>query len=145
MVRGPGWETILVTEGWATVPYPATHDLRELAPVLGAAIPARPNGPLVDILRPRTPEESRPQTISAVVGLHRFPFHPDQAYRRVPPRYLLLRLAAGARSNTPTLLQDFSQLPFSSVECSLLKRAVWAVSGGGKTFYSGVISDTSVP
>lgn len=62
------------------------------------------------------------------------------ASHRVPPRYLILRLADGASSGTPTLVVDARPDMFDSDELKTLSRESWLVKGGlGRTFYAPIL------
>jgi alpha-ketoglutarate-dependent taurine dioxygenase len=63
----------------------------------------------VQILTPRTREQSTKHRYSGTFGLSDFPLHTDLAHWAIPPRYLALRCLVGSASVVSRLL------PFSSV------------------------------
>ena len=111
-----------------------------LATRLGTSVPVRRGGPTTDRLMPTPPDEAAPRSLSAIYGLGTFPFHTDAAHHRVPPRYLLMRLADGAASTTPTLLVDADPRSFRLPHSKTLTRKTWLVRGGlGRTFYAPIL------
>jgi len=115
-------------------------EFKVLARSLGEPVPVRPSGALMDCLRPVSAADAPARSLSALHGLGTFPFHTDAAHHRVPPRYLLLRLADGATSETPTLLVDSDPSYLSRSDAATLSRETWLIQGGfGRTFYSPVL------
>ena len=111
-----------------------------LASALGRSVPARRGGEATDRLRPTLPQNAPPRSLSATYGLAAFPFHTDGAHHRVPPRFVLMRLADGAASGTPTLLVDGYRSLIDAVDRKMLARETWLVHGGfGRTFYAPIL------
>ena len=111
-----------------------------LASALGRSVPARRGGEATDRLRPTLPQNAAPRSLSATYGLAAFPFHTDGAHHRVPPRFVLMRLADGAASGTPTLLVDGYRSLIHAVDRKMLARETWLVRGGfGRTFYAPIL------
>lgn len=86
---------------------------------LGIPVSVRPGGPTTYRLTPTPVSEAAPRSLSAIYGLDAFPFHTDAAHHRVPPRYLILRLADGARSDTPTVVVDARPDRFNADEIKI--------------------------
>jgi len=135
----------LSESGWLLVKEVRTTGLLQLARELGEPVPSRLGGPLVDRLAPKPKEEAPPRSMSAFFGLGEFPFHTDCAHFRIPPRFLLLRLAEGATSDRPTLAQEFRQLGLNANQRNELLRHVWLVNGGRRCFFSSILSDSLIP
>ncbi len=119
-----------------------TLDLVELALALGKPCPSREGNALIDRLMPTERNHARPGTMSFYFGLGRFPFHTDGAYSRIPPRFILLRLAAAAYSLRPTLLCDIAALALRAEEVRALTHDVWIVRGGRRPFLSSILNDS---
>ena len=119
-------------------------ELIELARSLGTPHPTRHGGPIIDRLAPTEKEKARPGTMSCRLGFEKFPFHTDGAHRRIPPRFVLLRLADGAHSARPTLVCTFSNLSLSTEHIQTLMRDVWIVRGNRRPFLSPILSDAAV-
>lgn len=132
----------LEKQGWSEFSVEVDTDLVELAKSIGQPVRSRMDGPLLDRLTPKPETSAHPRSMSAVHGLGPFPFHTDAAYMRLPPRYMLMRLAAGAVSDRATLLCPFSELPLSRDDIRLLRNDVWLVDGGRGPFYSTILNET---
>lgn len=136
----------LVERGWTMVDFSGTQsDLLQFAQTLGRPIPSRRGSQLVDSLKPVVPTEANPRSMSARFGVGAFPFHTDAAYIRLPPRYMILRLAEGKENLRPTLILSIEALNLSASDLRLLKREVWLVNGGHGRFLSPLVNDTLVP
>jgi len=125
--------------GWVEALLPYRIDLLSYAAKFGRPVPSRRYGPLVDRLAPKPKEEARRNSMSAQRGLGRFPFHSDGAYFRVPPRFVFLRLAEGASSNSDTLLLRTRELAFSERQLADLRREIWVIRSGYSPFYAPVL------
>lgn len=136
---------LLSVRGWVELCFPAREDLLVLAATFGEPCSLRRDGPLIDRLSPTQRQSARPGTMSSYFGIGAFPFHTDGAYLRVPPRFIVLRLAPGSRSQRPTLLFDGASLGTSREEKQALARDVWFVRGGIRNFLSSVVNDTVIP
>ncbi len=111
-----------------------------LARSLGSAVSARKGGPLFERISPTPRDQASPRSLSSVYGLGAFPFHTDAAHHRVPPRYVAMRLAEGARSNTPTMIVDLDPSRLSRGMRATLRREMWLVAGGlSRTFYAPIL------
>lgn len=115
-------------------------EFEALGRALGTPVSVRPGGPATDRLTPVGVEDAQLRSLSAVHGLGAFPYHTDAAHHRLPPRYLVMRLADGACSETPTLLVDVDAMALGADEVRSLSRETWLVRGGfGRTFYAPVL------
>lgn len=128
----------LEVRGWAIIDFPPTSSLLELADGVGVPRVARPGGAQIDRLRPRSKSEAEPNSLSSLHGLGAFPLHTDGAHCRVPPRFIMLRLAGIAASSTPTLVLD---LHYAVTDLRQeMKTAVWLVNAGRRRFYTTTFS-----
>lgn len=108
---------------------------------LGIVVPARPAGPIVQRLTPTPEAAAHPRSLSALHGLDAFPLHTDGAYREVPPRYVVLRCEAPGPADRPTVLVDSRALELSARVLRAIKRSVWVVRSGSRSFLASVLSD----
>jgi hypothetical protein len=109
-----------------------------LATQLGT--PARGRSPqLVEALRPTTPEEARPASLSRKFGFDSFPFHIDTAHWTVPARYLILSCVDPGESEVPTLLVLKDAVSLSEEERSVARSSVFLVKNGRRSFYSSIL------
>jgi hypothetical protein len=116
------------------------EEFEALARDLGNPVAVRRDGPTTDELVPTATSQAAPRSLSAIHDLGSFPFHTDAAHHRVPPRYLLMRLADGGSSTTPTLLVDANPRSVCLPDSKVLMREQWLVRGGfGRTFYAPVL------
>lgn len=126
-------------EGYASVDL-SLPEFKRLALDLGRPVSARRRGPTVDRLTPTRSVDAAPRSLSAQYGTGAFPFHTDAAHHALPPRYVLLRLADGARTTTPTLLAVIDLAALSPQDRRTLTREQWLVNGGrGRVFYSPIL------
>jgi hypothetical protein len=145
MRASPTDQAILERQGCVEVDYPPDSGLLQLAAAFGIRAPAHRGGPLVDRLSPKRAEDAPTRSLSAAHGLGGFPMHTDAAHFRIPPRYVLLRLAMDGRSNRPTLIQNIRDLHMDERSMAILRRDVWLVNGGRGRFLTSLLSDTLVP
>jgi hypothetical protein len=111
-----------------------------LGGVLGGSVSVRSRGPATDRLVPKDASAAAPHSLSAVFGLGEFPLHTDAAHHRIPPRYLLLRLAESSTTDTPTLIVDGRPRQLSCADVRTLNRETWLVRGGrARTFYAPIL------
>ncbi len=129
----------LLKKGWVDFESDPDLSLAFIASELGQPIPSRRGGPLVDRLTPMSREDARKFSMSASFGLGSFPYHTDGAYFRMPPRFVLLRMAPGFFSQRCTLLLDFLALGLSKESMSILFHDVWVVIGGKSPFLSSIL------
>jgi hypothetical protein len=134
----------IVADGWSMVGWPDASDLLQLVAGLGAPVPSRFRGALVDRLAPLERHQGRLGSMSAHYGKGEFPFHTDTASFPMPPRYVALRLAPGHASKTPSLVVDWQRLAFTESERKVLANDVWFVFGGRGHFYTPILNFTRV-
>jgi hypothetical protein len=130
----------LTESGWKQIAYPESESLLDLARQLGTPVPSRSNASIVDRLVPTEKETARSRSMSRRYGVGAFPFHTDSANMRVPPRWVLLRLAKEAQSDRATLLHDFWALPLGTEILCAMCREVWLVNGTRPPFYSSILN-----
>jgi hypothetical protein len=119
------------------------EEFKVLGHSLGVPVRTRPGGALTERLRPTSVGDAPSRSLSRLHGLGVFPFHTDAAHHRLSPRYVLMRLADGSRSNTPTLLVDADPRSLSPSDTTSLARETWLIHGGfGRTFYSSILDSS---
>lgn len=112
----------------------------EIARTLGTPVSVRPRGPIKETLRPRAVQDAAPRSLSALHGHDAFPLHTDAAHHRVPPRYLVMRLADDSHTETGTTVVDVPHHAFSGSEIKTLMRESWLFKGGFcSTFYAAIL------
>jgi alpha-ketoglutarate-dependent taurine dioxygenase len=131
---------------WRTFDFTGSAEaFLQFAAQFGTPVPSRPDGGLVDSLRPADPSVARPRSMSALYGTGAFPFHTDAAYLRTPPRYIFLRIVAGETQARPTLLLPFRESDFPASVWNSLRRDVWLVNGGRGRFLTSIVNETASP
>jgi hypothetical protein len=126
--------------GWTELQLPYDVGLVDFAREFGTPVASRFGGPLLDKLSPRSRMEARANTMSSRFGLGALPYHTDAPYFRTPPRFVFLRLAEGASSETSTTLISAQSLGFSRSDLNLLSREIWVVGQNAKRFYASILS-----
>jgi alpha-ketoglutarate-dependent taurine dioxygenase len=134
----------LVAHGWTLLRNCSPEDFLPLANDLGIPVLPGHRQPLITRLTPRPSEDARPRSLSARYAQGAIPLHTDNAHWRIPPRYVLLRLAEGSASRRPTLLLDFHKAAFDAAELKILRRHVWLVNGGRGRFLTSIVTDQLV-
>ena len=109
------------------------------AACLGAPVPVRSGGPVLQDLTPVADQDAPANSLSSAHGLAAFPFHTDAAHHRRPPRWVLMRCANPGTEHRSTLLVDASRLPFAQRQWQALERAVWWVRSGGRGFPASIV------
>lgn len=128
----------LVEEGfWVSVARDEDELLRAAAR-LGAPVPVRAGGPVLQELTPLAAEDAPAKSLSSAHGLGAFPFHTDAAHHRRPPRWVVMRCADPGSEDRATLLADASRFPFAERQWRTLERAVWWVRSGGRGFPASI-------
>jgi alpha-ketoglutarate-dependent taurine dioxygenase len=128
-------------DGFCHFPLGSTAAALNMAQTLGTPVPVRRGGPIVQELRPMSNDQAHPRSLSAVHGSGAFPMHTDGAHHQVPPRYLVMRCADPGQGSRPTLVADWRTLRFSDADLRVLRRAVFAISGGARPFLASIITD----
>jgi hypothetical protein len=127
----------LARHGWMALDAEESTPLEEVArAVLGRHAPERLQP---SILWPREQRAASPFSLSSTFGLATFDAHTDGAAHPVPPRWCFLRLTPGSVTKTPTLLWDIPTLGLEARRLDVLRRAMWVVSSGARTFYTSVL------
>jgi alpha-ketoglutarate-dependent taurine dioxygenase len=146
MISGgrPAVNSALSETGWSVVPWPESESILTLAETFGQPVPSRRGGELTDYLAPLEREEAKPRSMSVIHGTGPLPLHTDGAYLRIPPRFLLMRLAAGHISDRPTLIVDTHKICWSPEDLRRLRNAVWLVNGGNVKFYTAILNNSLV-
>ena len=121
-------------DGYFLFHYGVGASLEELAGSLGMPIASALGRTLVDVLTPRTREESPPGTLSNLVGAGAFPFHTETAHWRTPVDTVILRCVDPGAGNRPTLLADGRTLCETSIERMQIARTLMFVRNGHKSF-----------
>jgi alpha-ketoglutarate-dependent taurine dioxygenase len=134
----------LAEQGWTLLRKCSIAEFWPLANDLGTPVPPGHRQPLITRLAPIPSDNARPRSLSARYAQGPFPLHTDAAHWRIPPRYVLLRLAEGSASRRPTLLVDFHKVAVSPAELGILRRHVWLVNGGRGRFLTSIVSDQLV-
>jgi L-asparagine oxygenase len=134
----------LSRQGWLELYVSSSRDLVEIAQSLGIPHPTRLGGSVIDRLVPTERQQAQPGTMSYHLGFEKFPFHTDGAHLRIPPRFILLKLADGAHSARPTLLCTLSSLSLRTEETETLARDVWIVRGNRRPFLSPILLDSTI-
>jgi len=129
----------LNSTGWAFIDYPSEANLVWLADQFGKPVPSRRDGPLLNLLTPRTAVTARANTLSSRCGFGPFPFHTDAAHFPTPPRLAFLRQRSRQKTSTPTLVTDVLGRA-TMQERRLLSDCVWVVNGGRGAFYTSILA-----
>ena len=119
---------------------PKDLPLESLAFKLGQPVPSFPNRPNVDVLVPRTREDSLPGTLSSMHGVNAFPFHTETAHWRHPVDLVILKCASPGAGDRRTLLIDAYGLNFNEKEISQLTHSLMVVRNGSKSFLAPLAS-----
>ena len=129
--------------GWITISADPSLTLTQYASELGKPVPSQRDSGLIDLLKPKTIDQARKTSLSGQYGLGAFPFHTDNAHKRIPPHYVLLRLVGVTDEVSPTLLHDIKNIGLSGSDFARLRRDVWIVNGGLGVFTSTIINSKS--
>lgn len=95
---------------------------------------------LEEIVRPQTPDDAHPRSLSARYGLSALPFHAELSHRPRPCRYVLLGCIDPGSPSAVTMMLDWRTLGFSPEEIHLLEGAPVLVRTGRRSFYSTILS-----
>lgn len=121
------------------------HDLDDfllkISNHLGQPIGARRKTFVVEILKPQSADSARKNSLSAQYELTAFPFHIDTAHWPIPCRYIVLGCKSPGSCGRKTLLIDWKSLQIKASEVDLLKKAVFLVKDGRRSFYSPILSE----
>ena len=129
----------LEQQGWATAPWCRNRALKELAKlfILESDSPGIYQPGKYSLLRTVQQRDAREASKSALRGLNPFPLHTDEAARRVPPRYILMRLLSGS-SKAETYLLHFPSSQISPQLLADLAGGLWTCRGARGPHISSV-------
>lgn len=108
--------------------------LESLALKLGGVVASVPGRGVVDVLVPKTREESQIGTLSYMHGADTFPFHTETAHWRDPIDLVILKCVNPGAGNRPTLLIDGWGLGLEDEEGRRLTQSLMIVKNGSKSF-----------
>ena len=121
------------------------HDLDEIlikiSNHLGQPIGARRKTSVIEILKPQSADSAYKNSLSAQYELTAFPFHIDTAHWTIPCRYIVFGCKSPGTCGRKTLLIDWGSLQIKAPEVDLLKKAIFLVKDGGRSFYSSILSE----
>ena len=92
-------------QGWAMMAIAPDVDLRSVVPILRPQLAARLAEVCVERISPKSANQARHGTMSALYGLGSFPLHTERAHWRRAPRFVVFR-SVGEITNRPTTLLD---------------------------------------
>lgn len=104
--------------GWVVIPPWKEDGFEDLARGIGCQVVRSRER---ELIRPMTPEEASPSSLSASFGLSDFPLHCDAAHWPVPARYLAFKCLDPGREPTGTKLLDTHALTLSTAARSLAR------------------------
>ena len=114
--------------------------LEPLAFSLGQPIPSLPQRPNVDVLVPKTREDSPPGTLSSMHGVNAFPFHTETAHWRHPVDLIILKCVNPGAGNRRTLMIDGYGLNIDDKEINQLTHSLMVVRNGSNSFLASLAS-----
>lgn len=120
--------------GFCLFSIPREVPLESLAHRLGNPVASVPGQYTVDIIRPKSKEESRPGTLSFIHGTDSFPFHTETAHWRHPVDWVILRCISPGAGNRPTLLIDGWSLALDKAKQNQLTQGLMVVRSGSRSF-----------
>ena len=110
----------------------------ELANEIGTIAPSPRAGELIEVLSVEERSAKR-NSMTSRFGTGSFPLHTDQAFVRVPPRYVLL-YSCTPQFSRGTELVRLSSLRWSSQDDQSFVRGVWSVDTGVTTFLTPLMT-----
>lgn len=135
----------LTQAGWAAVAWNEESTLRDLATCLFSSSSISDDYRVRSTKRlPASPKSMAPLgTKSKLRGLAEFPAHTDEAFRTIPPRYVLLRSRRG-KSDSATFFLRPSAGQLDNCLLSDLTYGLWASRGGGSSHLTHVWSSERI-
>ena len=112
--------------------------LEELALSLGKPVASVPGRPPVDVLVPKSKEDSQPGTLSYLNGDGAFPFHTETAYWPKPVDLVILKCVAPGAGSRSTILVDGWNLGLDRDEVKRLMRTLMVVRNGRMSFLASL-------
>ena len=126
--------SLLERDGYHLFECDVGASLEELALRLGKPIASVPGRPPVDVLVPKTQEDSQPGTLSFLNGAGAFPFHTETAHWRTPVDLVVLKCVEPGAGSRSTILADGWNLGLDSKTVKQLTRTLMVVRNGRKSF-----------
>ena len=118
---------------------PESEPLQSLAFRLGRPVASVLGRAPVDVLVPKTRQDSQPGTLSFMHGAAAFPFHTETAHWRDPVDLVILKCVNPGAGNRPTLLIDGSDLSLEDVEIRRLTQSLMVVKSGSRSFLAPLV------
>lgn len=132
--------TALASNGWAVLQGSSPSlDLVQIAHAIGEPLRALGNSGL-EVLKPKSTKDARPNTTSGIHGLNAFPPHTDMAHWPVPPRFIAMRIRK-AMTSIPTQLLDREAIKLDAYTNALLRRSVWRIARVRQPYLCSVYFD----
>ncbi|WP_047980183.1 Fe(II)-2OG oxygenase family protein [Ornithinibacillus contaminans] len=138
-------KTSLSDKGWVLIKNKSNIDkdeLLKLARAIGVPIASRRHGSLLDKLRLQEVHEANPNSLSAIHGTGTFPLHSDTAHWKTPARFVILFAKEIKSACYPTILMDTTVLDFDETKYEVLKRGIFTVKNGRRSFLTTIISNS---
>lgn len=112
--------------------------LEELALSLGKPVASVPGRPPVDVLVPKSKEDSQPGTLSYLNGDGAFPFHTETAYWPNPVDLVILKCVEPGAGSRSTILVDGWNLGLDRDTVKRLTRTIVVVRNGRRSFIASL-------
>ena len=124
----------LEIKGWTDIGWPESSSLGKLARLFFSKASEHEKFKFGSVVRltATASDKARSGRKSSIRGLRSFPPHTDEAWRSVPPRYILFRSISG-QSESPTEITPFDVGGFDKNFLSDLKNGLWACHGLGES------------
>ena len=130
-------------DGFHMFHWPEDASLESLAIGLGHPVASVPGRSTVDILVPKTREDSMPGTLSSMHGADAFPFHTETAHWRHAVDWVILRCVNPGAGNRPTLLIDGWDLGLEKNDIKQLTQSLMVVKNGFRSFIAPLLTRES--
>ncbi|WP_283153614.1 TauD/TfdA family dioxygenase [Guptibacillus hwajinpoensis] len=112
-------------------------ELLEIGCLLGAPIPSRNGGDVVDELIPVSEMEAVSCSLSSIHGKNEFPLHTDTAYMKIPVRFIILYVKNPGSGDRPTFLVDGYKLVDKLQDD--LKLSIYKIKNGRHSFLGNIV------
>jgi hypothetical protein len=130
----------LASQGWVLLHAVSREAFERIAIQLGSPVSSRLGSEEIDILSPSQAGDAPAHSLSATFGTGAFPHHSDAAYMRIPPRWILMRMAEPGPGRRQTCIRDVVGFAVSHRKgLGLLQRAVWYVASRQGSFYIPIL------
>ena len=127
-------------DGFHVFDWDGDGSIESLALSLGRPVPSAPNRRHIDVLVPKSREDSPPGTLSFTHGVEPFPFHTETAHWRQPVDWVILKCVNPGAGNRPTLLLDGWELAFEERDLTHLRQSLMVVKSGSKSFLAPLVT-----